>query len=119
LVVDDSSINLNILEEMLATDFRLDFAQNGHDALQAAKQFRPDIILLDVMMPGMDGLDTCRRLRSTAGLEETVIVIVSAKAMPSERAAGIEAGANEYLTKPFDDGDLWKILRRYSGADVT
>lgn len=114
LVVDDSSINLSIMEEMLSSEFRLAFAQNGHDALLVARQFRPHIVLLDVMMPGIDGLDTCRHLRSLPGMDQTAIIFVSAKAMPSEQAAGMDAGANDYLTKPFDDNDLWKLLRRYS-----
>jgi DNA-binding response OmpR family regulator len=70
-------------------------------------------VLLDVMMPGMDGLEICRRLRETPGLSDTIIIMVSAKAMPSERAAGIRAGADDYITKPFDEVELMEVLRRY------
>ena len=73
----------------------------------------PAVVLLDVMMPGMDGLEICRRLRDTPGLRNTAIIMVSAKAMPSERAAGIRAGADDYITKPFDEVELLEVLRRY------
>ena len=67
LAVDDNPINLGILEEILAGDYRLEFAENGQQAIRMAKECRPAIVLLDVMMPGMDGLEICRRLRETPG----------------------------------------------------
>jgi CheY-like chemotaxis protein len=103
LIVDDNQTNLRILEEVLAGDYRLRFANNGVEALRMASDFQPSIILLDVMMPKMDGLTVCRRLRQLPGLRDAVIIMMSAKAMPSEQAAGIDAGANAYLTKPFDE----------------
>jgi CheY-like chemotaxis protein len=113
LAVDDNPINLGILEEILAGEYRLKFAQTGQAAIHIATQCMPAVVLLDVMMPGMDGLEICRRLRETPGLSDTIIIMVSAKAMPSERAAGIRAGADDYITKPFDEVELMEILRRY------
>jgi CheY-like chemotaxis protein len=113
LAVDDNPINLGILEEILAGDYRLKFAQNGQQAIHIAEECRPAIVLLDVMMPGMDGLEICRRLRETPGLNHTVIIMVSAKAMPSERSAGLRAGADDYITKPFDEVELLQVLRGY------
>jgi CheY-like chemotaxis protein len=113
LAVDDNPINLGILDEILAGDYRLRFAQTGHEALRLAAQCRPAAILVDVMMPGMDGLELCRRLRQSPGLHDTTIIMVSAKAMPSERDAGLRAGADAYITKPFDEVELLEILRRY------
>jgi len=113
LAVDDNPINLGILEEILAGEYRLKFAQNGHQAIQIAEECRPAVVLLDVMMPGMDGLEICRRLRETPGLNHTVIIMVSAKAMPSERSAGLRAGADDYITKPFDEVELLQVLRCY------
>ncbi len=115
LVVDDNPVNLNILEEMLAGEYRIAFAQNGRDALRSAASFQPAYILLDVMMPGMDGLEICRQIRATPELRNTIIIMVSAKAMPSEQAAGMSAGADDYITKPFDEVELLEVLRRYSG----
>jgi CheY-like chemotaxis protein len=113
LAVDDNPINLGILEEILAGDYRLKFAQNGQQAIQIAEECRPAVVLLDVMMPGMDGLEICRRLRETPGLNHTVIIMVSAKAMPSEQSAGLRAGADDYITKPFDEVELLQVLRCY------
>jgi CheY-like chemotaxis protein len=113
LAVDDNPINLGILEEILAGDYRLEFAQNGQQAIRIAEECRPAVVLLDVMMPGMDGLEICRRLRETPGLNHTVIIMVSAKAMPSERSAGLRAGADDYITKPFDEVELLQVLRHY------
>jgi putative two-component system response regulator len=113
LAVDDNPINLGILEEILACDYRLKFAQSGQEALRLAAQSPPAVVLLDVMMPGMDGLEICRKLREMSGLSNTAIIMVSAKAMPSEREAGFQAGADDYITKPFDEVELLEALRRY------
>lgn len=113
LVVDDNPFNLGILDEMLAGDYQLTFASSGSEALRVAPRLRPLAILLDVMMPGLDGLETCRRLRTTAELRDVPIIMTTAKAMPSERAAGYNAGADHYMAKPFDECDLLRLLRRY------
>ena len=118
LVVDDNPVNLSILEEVLDGEYRVSFARNGAEAIRIAAECLPEFVLLDVMMPGMDGLEVCSRLRETAGMRDAVIIMVSAKAMPSERAAGINAGANDYVTKPFDEVELLGILRRHAGDRV-
>jgi CheY-like chemotaxis protein len=114
LAVDDNPINLGILDEMLSGEYRVKFAQSGPQAIDLATRFEPAVILLDVMMPGMDGLEVCRQLRQKAVLSNTAIIMVSAKAMPSEQAAGVSAGADEYITKPFDEVELFALLRRYT-----
>jgi CheY-like chemotaxis protein len=105
-------MNLAILDETLAEQYRLEFAQNGVDAIEIAKTLKPAAILLDVMMPEMDGLEVCRRIRQIAELNDTTIIMASAKALPAERAAGVEAGADFYITKPFDDAELLELLHR-------
>ena len=102
LLVDDHPINLEILEELLMDDYQLATATSGGEALALAGEFSPDLVLLDVMMPGMDGYETCRRMRQTPALHHTRIVMVSAKALPEERQQGLAAGADAYITKPFD-----------------
>jgi CheY-like chemotaxis protein len=119
LAVDDNPVNLEILAEALAGRYRLKLAESGAQALQIAQSFQPSVILLDVMMPGMDGLETCRRLRRVPGLNDCIVLMLSAKAMPSEQAAGIRAGANDYLTKPFDEEELLSLLRRYGDRMAT
>jgi two-component system cell cycle response regulator len=109
LAVDDQPLNLEILREMLnAHSVRT--AQDGSEAIRVAQEFLPDLILLDVMMPILGGLETCRRLRQLPELHECSIVMVSAKAMASEREEGLEAGADEYLTKPFDEATLQSLI---------
>src|SRR5262249_8538609 len=117
LAVDDNPVNLEIIAELINDRYRVKFAQSGAEALRIAERFQPGIILLDVMMPDMDGLQACRLLRSIPGLSDSAIIMVSAKAMPSEQAAGFRAGANDYITKPFDDNELLAILRKYERPD--
>ncbi len=105
LAVDDDPINLEILEEILE-DYDLLTASSGEEALEVAEVHQPDLILLDIMMPGMNGYEVCKKLRGNQDLKHAKIVLVSAKAMTSERLAGYEAGADDYLTKPFDSDEL-------------
>jgi CheY-like chemotaxis protein len=116
LIVDDNSVNLQILEEMLSGDYRLKFARNGREAVAVASTFQPAIVLLDVMLPDVDGLTVCRRLRRLPGVSGAVIIMVSAKAMPSEEEDGLRAGADEYITKPFDETQLVELLRTYANT---
>ena len=111
LAVDDNAINIEILKEILQDEFELVCVSSGEEALAAASELHPDIILLDIMMPGLDGYEVCRRIRSDAGLHRTKVIMVSAKAMVSERMAGYEAGANDYITKPFDRRELLAKVR--------
>jgi CheY-like chemotaxis protein len=110
LVVDDNSINREVVEEFLGDEFEILIAENGTDALVLAERYRPQIVLLDVMLPGLDGYEVCRKLRHTTDMEHARIIMVTAKAMPSERAAGFAAGADAYITKPFDDTELFGAI---------
>ena len=113
LAVDDNSSNLKIIEETLGDGYDLATAVNGEEALKIAPDFRPDVILLDIMMPGIDGYEVCRRIRANPILRHTQIIMVSAKAMVSERLEGYAAGADDYLTKPFEEEELLAKVRVY------
>ena len=107
LAVDDDPMNLSILEEILIDGgYVVSTASTGEEALEIAGRIHPDIILLDIMMPGIDGYETCRRLRSGSALKYCKIILVSAKAMVEERLKGYEAGADDYIVKPFDHEEL-------------
>ena len=106
LVVDDTPTNVAIMEEILEERFELATAYSGEEALDVVVDFKPDIILLDIMMPGIDGYEVCRRIRDDEALKNTKVIMVSAKALVSERLAGYEAGANDYVTKPFEEEEL-------------
>ena len=104
LVVDDIVANIKLLEARLAAEyFEVITATNGPQALTLCEQGQCDIVLLDVLMPGMDGLDVCRRLKSNPRTAHIPVVIVTALDQPSDRVAGLEAGADDFLTKPVND----------------
>ena len=111
LIVDDNPRNLKILRTILTRHYLLESAGSGEDALSLISQTKPDLVLLDIMMPGMDGYETCRRLRADPRLRWIKIIMVSAKAMVSERLQGYEAGADDYVTKPFDEEELLAKVR--------
>jgi two-component system, sensor histidine kinase and response regulator len=113
LAVDDNARNLLIIQKCLAGEFELMTASSGEEALEIAPRFRPDLILLDIMMTGIDGYETCRRLRTTPGAAHCKIIMVSARGACSDRLAGYAAGADDYVTKPFEPDELVAKLKVY------
>lgn len=111
LVVDDEEINLEVMQKILAHDYEITTACSGEDALTAVTAVPPDLLLLDIMMPGIDGYEVSRRVRSDPELSHVRIILVSAKALTAERIAGYEAGADDYLIKPFDKQELLAKVR--------
>ncbi|MEM7531234.1 MAG: response regulator [Chloroflexota bacterium] len=107
LIVDDTEIGRITLEEiLLSPKYELDFANDGFQALQKAAEFIPDLILLDVMMPGMDGIETCQRLRADNKLSNIPVIMVTALDDRRSRLRGLRAGADDFITKPFDTSEL-------------
>lgn len=106
LIVDDDPMIRTIMEEMLGDTYELATAASGVEALESAETFHPDLILLDMRMPGIDGCETCRQMRQREHLESTKIVLVSGETMEAERLRGLASGADDYITKPFDFAQL-------------
>jgi adenylate cyclase len=107
LIADDNPSNLDILRTRLAVHgYELLTAADGEEALRLAREMRPDLVLLDVMMPKMDGLEVCRRLKADASLPFMPIIMITAKTDSKDIVAGLEAGGDEYLTKPVDQAAL-------------
>src|SRR4030095_14142910 len=102
LLVDDAKANLDILVEGLKSDHKLSLALNGEMALQVAARTPPDLVLLDIVMPGISGYEVCRRLREMPETAEVPIMFLSSLEEVQNKTRGFEAGANDYLTKPFD-----------------
>src|SRR5512143_47335 len=112
LVVDDIEANVRLLEAKLASEYyEVLTAGDGPTALAIAAREKPDIVLLDVMMPGMDGFSVCRRLKEDAETRHIPVVLVTALDGRLDRVAGLEAGADEFLTKPIDDVMLFARVR--------
>jgi PAS domain S-box-containing protein len=107
LIVDDEPVGRETLAALLHTQaYQLAFASDGPSALAQAAALNPDVILLDVMMPGMDGFEVCQRLRATPGSAEVPIIIITALDDRASRLQGIEAGADDFISKPFDRIEL-------------
>jgi len=112
LIVDDTYTSRETLEVLLEPQgYTLLTAENGLQALKLAKETKPDLILLDVMMPGMDGFEVCRRIRATPEIAQIPIIIITALDDNSLRLEGIEAGADDFLTKPFNRHELSSRVR--------
>src|SRR3982074_3401221 len=107
LIVDDNETNRDILMARLGPQgYDLKQAADGEEALAAAKELLPDLILLDIMMPKIDGIEVCKRIKNDASLPFMPIILCTAKADSKDVVAGLEAGADEYLTKPIDQTAL-------------
>jgi two-component system alkaline phosphatase synthesis response regulator PhoP len=123
LIIDDESDILEILKYNLEKEgFTVETALNGLDGIEKAKKNIPDLIILDVMMPNMDGIEVCEVLRSTPGFESTLICFLTARAEDYSQIAGLDAGADDYISKPVKPRVLVSrinaMLRRKSSKDI-
>src|SRR6478752_3027976 len=101
LVVDDNFVNVKLLEELLkSASYEVATAMSGEAALEKVVQSRPDIVLLDVMMPDMDGYEVCRRIRQNKKTARVPVIMITALDKPGDREMGLAAGANDFLSKP-------------------
>src|SRR5574340_417024 len=107
LIVDDEERNLKLLDVILSNyGYASETAKNGIEALEKTQSYKPDLILLDIMMPEMDGYETCRRLRENPETQHIPIVMITALADQDSKIRGLEAGANDFLTKPVDKTEV-------------
>ena len=107
LLVDDEPNILAPLEFLVSQQgYRVEKALNGHEALEKMDKVHPNLVILDVMMPGMDGFEVARRIRQDGRFDQTQIIFLTAKGAANDRLNGYANGAEIYLTKPFDNDDL-------------
>jgi two-component system, sensor histidine kinase and response regulator len=120
LVVDDQPINVHLLKRMLEREkMEVRTAQNGQECLDAVEREIPDVILLDVMMPGMDGIEVCRRLKQSEQFKAIPIIFISARSSKEGRLEGLDSGAVDYITKPIDlDETLARIRTQLRFLEV-
>jgi two-component system phosphate regulon response regulator PhoB len=120
LIADDEPAIRELIRFTLE-DERIELVEavDGLEALALARQTRPELILLDVRMPGLDGVEVCRRLRAEPAHADTCIVMLTAASQPADRGRALAAGANEYLTKPFSPLALFSLVRGHFPESVT
>jgi len=107
LIVDDTPANIDILDLFLEKEgYKISIAQSGESALDLAYRILPDLILLDVMMPGIDGFETCRRLKSSDKTKEIPVIFITARNEPADIVKGFSVGGVDYITKPFSQEEV-------------
>jgi two-component system alkaline phosphatase synthesis response regulator PhoP len=119
LVIDDEMHIVELLKFNLETaNYEVDYSYDGFDGFIKAKEIKPDLILLDWMLPNISGVDVLRKIRSDKDLENTPVIMLTAKNMESDKVEGLEVGADDYITKPFGIKELLaritSVLRRYN-----
>lgn len=114
LIVDDDKPNVKILKWIFNNDYTLDEAYNGCEALEKVNSFRPDIILLDIMMPDINGYEVCQQIRQDPKNNFIKIILISAKALIEERLEGYRSGADDYIVKPFVDDEMIAKIKVFS-----
>ena len=112
LVVDDERFNINVLVDLLKPSYKMMAAKSGQQALKAARSKNPpDLILLDIMMPEMDGYEACRQLKADKETANIPIIFLSAKTQTEDKIKGLDLGGADYVTKPFDSGEVLARVR--------
>jgi CheY-like chemotaxis protein len=113
LVVDDDPVILRLLQVNFRLEgYDVETASRGDEALRLAKERSPDIIVLDVMMPGIDGYEVCRNLKDDPATADAPVILLSARAQDADRDQGYALGVVAYVTKPFDPAQLVDVVRR-------
>ncbi len=114
LIVDDNPTNLDILFTALRqANFKVLVAKNGENAIHRAELGQPDVILLDIIMPGLDGFETCRRLKNKAETKDIPVIFLSALADTVDKVEGLKIGAVDYVTKPFQQSEILARLETH------
>jgi CheY-like chemotaxis protein len=112
LLVDDDPLILEVLRTVLdLEEFDVTTASNGRDALAAVEAAPPDVVVCDVMMPGMTGLEVCRTVKAAPETADVPVVLLTARDRPEDRQEGLDAGCDAYLTKPFSPLELIDVIR--------
>jgi CheY-like chemotaxis protein len=113
LIVDDTDLNRDLVVQLLEDEYETVIAENGEEALERAHQERPDLILMDLGMPVMDGWEATRRLKANDDLRHIPVIAVTSHAMVGDEIEARKAGCDDYLPKPIDEDLLMKKIRKY------
>ena len=121
IVIVDDEVHIRALLEQSLEELEEDHgveilsAENGQEGLEVIKEARPGLVLLDIMMPMMNGYDVCKSIREDPNLTDTKVILLTAKGQEADRERGVEVGATRYMTKPFDPDELLEIAREMLG----
>ena len=122
LVVDDEANIRNLMDQILEVledeDVEILFAEDGQEAMDTIESEKPELVFLDVMMPEMDGFEVCERVKNTEALEDVHIVLLTAKGQEADKQKGMDAGANDYMTKPFRMRTVLNKAREVLGLEA-
>ena len=113
LIVEDTELNIDLITQLLEDDYKLLVARDGIEGVSMATEYNPDLILMDISLPILDGYEATRTIRKTK--PAVPIIGLSAHAMDGHEQKAKDAGCNDYLTKPVDDGLLFDMLKKYLG----
>jgi two-component system cell cycle response regulator DivK len=119
LIVEDVDFNRDLLTQLLEDEFEVIAATDGQVGIATAERERPDLILMDLSLPVIDGWEATRRLKSHAELKTIPIIALTAHAMRGDEAKARASGCDDFLTKPIDEVLLFQLLNRYLGTNVT
>jgi two-component system cell cycle response regulator DivK len=115
LVVEDVELNRDLLMQLLEDDYDVVTAADGAEGVEAARRERPDLVLMDLSLPVMDGWEATRAIKADANLQDLPIIAVTAHAMPGDEEKARAAGADDYITKPIDEDLLFAKLQEHLG----
>jgi CheY-like chemotaxis protein len=115
LIVEDVELNRDLLVQLLEDDYRLVLAEDGQAALEKAMQAKPDLILMDLSLPRMDGWEATRRLKADGSLSKIPVIVLSAHAMRGDEERARASGCDDFLTKPIDETLLYETIARHLG----
>lgn len=121
IVIVDDEVHIRALLEQSLEELEEDHgveilsAENGLEGLEVIKEVRPGLVLLDIMMPMMNGYDVCKSIREDPNLSDVKVILLTAKGQEADRERGVEVGATRYMTKPFDPDELLEIAREMLG----
>ena len=116
LIVDDTETNVDILVDTLGEDYDIAVAMDGESALEAVEEELPDLILLDIMMPDMDGFEVCKRLKDNPETADIPVIFLSALTEADEKQKGLKLGAVDFLTKPFNPSVIQDKVKQHLTA---
>lgn len=115
LIVEDVDANIDLLQQMLEENYALVVAKNGATAIEMASSEKPDLILMDISLPIVNGLDATRLVKSNQRLRHIPVIAVTAHAMEGDKARALEAGCDDYVSKPIDEDQLMEKIRGLIG----